>query len=208
MRAHGFFWTRVASSVVALALGAACGERAAKEQSASSTSELHPIRGDSTEHVVTPAPPAPPAMAPDLPPAPQRQPVREKPRAAAPPQPAPPPPKSRVRVPRTDHVYATFPRKLQALLDEDPRMQPWLDKVVAIVDRCYAGARGDSDAGGTIVLQLTMHENARPDVDIESLPPRLSSVVACATGDLMRSRSPLFTSREGERYKVELHFVP
>jgi hypothetical protein len=113
-----------------------------------------------------------------------------------------------VQVPRTDHVYATFPRKLQALLDGDPRMQPWLDKVIAIVDRCYARARGGSDAGGTIVLQLTMHENARPDVDIESLPPPLSSVVACATGDLMRSRSPLFTSGEGERYTVELHFVP
>jgi hypothetical protein len=111
-------------------------------------------------------------------------------------------------VPRTEHVYATIPRKLQALLDDDPRMQPWLDKVIGVVDRCYARARGDSDAGGTIVLRLTMHENARPDVDIESLPPRLSSVVACSTGDLMRARSPLFTGSEGERHTVELHFVP
>jgi hypothetical protein len=116
--------------------------------------------------------------------------------------------KTRVQVPHTDHVYAKLPSKLQALLDDDPRMQPWLDKVIAVADRCYGRARGDSNAGGTIVLQLTMHENARPDVDIESLPAQLSSVVACATSDLMRSRSPLFTSGEGERYTVELHFEP
>jgi hypothetical protein len=86
-------------------------------------------------------------------------------------------------------------------------MQPWVNRVIEVADRCYSTARGRGTAGpGTIKARITMHENARPDVDLESLPPQLSAVVACATGDLMRNRMPLFTSREGERHQLALHF--
>jgi len=141
---------------------------------------------------------APPAR---IPPAPTQEPPR------APPPAEPEKPKTRVVVPSTAHVRASIPPALQALLDDDPRMQPWVNRVISVADGCYGRASGSGTASaGTIKATITMHENARPDVDMDSLPPQLSAVVACATGDLMRNRMPLFTSREGERHAIALHF--
>jgi hypothetical protein len=118
-------------------------------------------------------------------------------------------PATQVNVPRTQHVWAELPDALQRLLDDDPRMQPWVNHVIEVADRCYAKTRtGNASAHGILVLQLTMHENARPSVDIELLPGSLTGVVTCATRELMGRRSPLFTSREGERHRLELHFQP
>jgi hypothetical protein len=100
------------------------------------------------------------------------------------------------------------PRGLQALLDADPRMQPWIDKVVAVIDRCYASERARAkDIAGVVKIAITMHENARPDADVASVPPQLGGVVACATPQLMRARPPLFTGPEGERHKVSIQLA-
>lgn len=106
-------------------------------------------------------------------------------------------------MPRTANVRIDFPAGLQADLDADPRMQTWVDKVVPIIDGCHGNNRA---AKGTISTRITMHENERPDADILSLPGQLSSVVACATGALMRVKMPLFTGREGTRYDVRIVF--
>ena len=136
----------------------------------------------------------PPGPEPQLDPAPQ------------PPAPAPKP-ATRVAVPNTEHVRVEVPAGLQAWLDKDTRMQPWLGKVMKVIDDCYASVRArDASATGTITFRVTMHENARPDPEIESLPGALSSVVACATGQLMRTRMPLFTGTEGESYVVRVRF--
>jgi hypothetical protein len=114
-----------------------------------------------------------------------------------------------VVVPSTDNVRVQVPRGLQALLDADPRMQPWLTKVIGVIDRCYASERGRaSDAAGTIEIAISMHVNARPDVDVKSVPAQLGGVVACATPELMRARPPLFTGPEGERHVVRVQFSP
>jgi hypothetical protein len=111
--------------------------------------------------------------------------------------------KTRVVVPSTAHVRVELPSGLQQDLDDDPRMQPWVDKVIAIADSCHAKARG---AQGTIEAAVTMHDEARPDVDVRSVSAQLGGLVACATGSLMRTKMPLFTGREGARYVVRLHF--
>jgi hypothetical protein len=140
----------------------------------------------------------PPVEAPE----PEHSPV-----AAEPPPPAPPKPATRVSIPNTEHVRVEVPAGLQAWLDKDTRMQPWLAKVMKVIDGCYAGVRADNpNAAGTITFRVTMHENARPDPDIQSLPGQLSGVVACATGQLMRTRMPLFTGTEGESYVVRVKF--
>jgi hypothetical protein len=51
-----------------------------------------------------------------------------------------------------------------------------------------------------------MHANARPDPDVQSLPGELSGIVTCATGQLMRTKMPLFTGTEGESYTVKVRF--
>jgi hypothetical protein len=123
------------------------------------------------------------------------------------PQPAPssrPPALTKeVVVPRTPHVRAELPSGLQADLDADPRMQSWVNRVIDIADTCHAK---DRSARGTIAARVTMHENERPDVDLRNLPGALSSVVACATGSLMRTKMPLFTGREGSSYDVRIVF--
>jgi hypothetical protein len=144
-----------------------------------------------------PPPAAAPAAVPARAPAPKPAPV---PLAPAP---VPAKPKTRVSIPRTEHVHVEIPVGLQADLDADPRMQAWVDKVIAIADGCHAKARANV---GTIEAQITMHENARPDPDVRSLPPQLGSLVACATGQLMRTKMPLFTGREGTRYAVRIVF--
>jgi hypothetical protein len=111
-----------------------------------------------------------------------------------------------VTVPTTAHVRIEIPAGLQALLDADTRMQPWADKAMPIIERCYTSKGLGTKA--TIVGVVTMHPNERPDVDLTSLPPTLSGVVACATGDLMRNRMPLFTGPEGQRHTIKVHFTP
>jgi hypothetical protein len=106
-------------------------------------------------------------------------------------------------------VQVEVPRGLQALLDADPRMQPWLTKVMGVIDRCYATERKSSPtAQGVIQLAVTMHASARPDADIKSVPSQLGSVVACATPELMRAKPPLFTGPEGETHTVRIRFQP
>jgi hypothetical protein len=112
-----------------------------------------------------------------------------------------------VVVPSTENVRVEVPRGLQALLDADPRMQPWLTKVMGVIDRCYASERARSpEAAGVIELAITMHVNARPDADVKSVPPQLGGVVACATPELMRARPPLFTGPERERHIIRVRF--
>jgi cytoskeletal protein RodZ len=112
-----------------------------------------------------------------------------------------------VVVPQTAHVRVDIPKGLQKLLNDDSRMQPWVDTVMKVADSCYATQRESSEkAEGVIVVDVTMHPNARPDAEIKSLPPQLSGMVACATGGLMRTHMPLFTGPEGEQHTVRIHF--
>lgn len=110
-----------------------------------------------------------------------------------------------VVIPRSERVWVDVPERLQALLNNDSRMQPWVDKVMKVADSCQAKQAGATSAG-VIVVQITMHQNSRPDADIKSLPPQLAGIVACATGELMRTRMPLFTGPEGERHTLRIHF--
>lgn len=161
----------------------------------------------------------PPASAPP----PSAEPEARRPEPSQPAAPAEPPapsantppaatapraPTKKVVVPATDHVRIDVPRGLQALLDADPRMQPWVDKVIAVIDRCYGSERARSaDAAGVVEIAVTMHLNARPDADVKSVPPQLGGVVACATPELMRARPPLFTGPEGERHTLRIRFA-
>jgi len=112
-----------------------------------------------------------------------------------------------VVIPRTAHVHIDVSKGLQAWLDADTRMQPWVNQVMSVADRCYANVRSqNADTKGVIVVRVTMHKDDRPDADIESLPPQLSGVVACATGDLMRTHMPLFTGTEGDKQSVRIGF--
>jgi hypothetical protein len=114
---------------------------------------------------------------------------------------------SKVSVPKTVHLAIDLPSGLQADLNHDPRMQPWVNQVVATIDRCYASeSKSNANLAGTIEVLVTMHENERPDADIKQLPPALSPIVACATGGLMRTKMPLFTGKEGTRYPVKIRF--
>jgi hypothetical protein len=104
-------------------------------------------------------------------------------------------------------VHIDVPKGLQAFLDADTRMQPWVNQVMSVADKCYTKVRGENAAAkGVIEVLVTMHEDDRPDADIKGLPPQLSGVVACATGDLMRTRMPLFTGTEGAKETVRIHF--
>lgn len=119
-------------------------------------------------------------------------------------------PATKVTVPQSEHVKISVPSRVQELLNADPRMQPWINNTVGVIETCYAQVRKDnSSASGTISFVLEMHENARPDADITSLPPQLSGIVTCGTGKLMRSaRMPLFTGKEGEKHTIKVKFTP
>jgi len=139
----------------------------------------------------TPAPAAKPA-------APAPAPVVARPSA-----PAPAAAKSKVIIPRTANVNVDVPAGLQADLDKDPRMQPWVNQAVSVIDKCHTQQAAPA---GTIEVLLTMHESARPTADIKKLPGALSQLVACATGGLMSKKMPLFTGKEGTRYTVKINF--
>jgi hypothetical protein len=119
-------------------------------------------------------------------------------------------PATKVTVPQSKHVTISVPSRVQELLNADPRMQPWINSTVGVIETCYAQVRKDnSSASGTISFVLEMHENARPDADITSLPPQLSGIVTCGTGKLMRAaRMPLFTGKEGEKHTIKVKFTP
>jgi len=183
------------------------------------TREPRPVRGakQSAPEPKASTKPAP-AKAAAVRPGPVQPSAPAKPVAASPTTPLPPSqqpqiiatnPKpvaaTKVSVPKTVHVAIDVPSGLQADLDRDPRMQPWVNQVVATIDRCFVG---NAKAAGTIEVLVTMHENERPDADIKQLPPALSPIVACATGGLMRTKMPLFTGKEGARYTVKLRFSP
>jgi hypothetical protein len=144
------------------------------------------------------ASPEPEPRAPEPQPEPEPAPVAPEPIAK---------PATKVTIPNTSRVRVEVPPGLQAWLDKDTRMQPWLGKVIKVIDACYGDVlSSNASAAGTITFKITMHENARPDPDIQSLPGQLSGVVACATGQLMRTKMPLFTGREGETYVVRVKF--
>jgi hypothetical protein len=153
---------------------------------------------------VAKAEPKPAEAAPAPPPAPPPAPAEPEPAA----EPAPAPPKTKVAVPQSANVRVDIPQGMQALLDLDPRMQPWVNNVMRIIERCYERERAsNSSAEGAISVAVTMHPNARPDADVGTLPPQLAGVFACASGDLMRApRMPLFTGPEGQRYTLRVHF--
>jgi hypothetical protein len=145
----------------------------------------------------------------DEPPAPEDEPASPAPAAPKPAEPEPKP-KASVRVPSTKHVRVVHGSGMQALLDADSRMQPWVNNVMRVVGSCYDTLRAKSPkAAGSIVVTVTMHKNERPTPDIDSLPPQLSEIVACGTGQLMRGpRMPLFTGPEGQRHRLEIRFTP
>jgi hypothetical protein len=175
--------------------GAKVAAKVATKDSAKDTAKAEPSTPStpSTQPTVPSAAPEKPSEAPK----------------AEPPKTAPPPP-SKVTIPQSKHLKVSVPARLQSLLDADPRMQPWLNSTLTTIEQCYAAERAKSpDAQGTIKATLTMHANARPDADVDQLPPALSGVLACATGKLMRApRMPLFTGKEGERHSFSVTLSP
>ena len=110
----------------------------------------------------------------------------------------------RVQVPSTPNVRVELPSGLQSDLDADPRMQAWVNRVIAVADACHAQNRSVT---GTLQAQVTMHENDRPGAELQGVPGQLSGIVACATSALLSgNRMPLFTGREGTRYTVRMVF--
>lgn len=168
----------------------------ATASNAKNARETEPRSPPKPREAIARAPEAPAKSAPE--PAPARAPQ------TPPPTPAKPAPE-KVRVPSTAHVRVDIPAGLQTQLDRDPRMQPWSNQVIAIIDRCYQGTTRVADS---IEVRVTLHENERPDADILRLPPSLTQVVSCATGSLMRVKMPLFTGPEGARHTVRIQFTP
>ncbi|HEY2733294.1 MAG TPA: hypothetical protein VGI70_04880 [Polyangiales bacterium] len=120
----------------------------------------------------------------------------------------PPPSAAGVRVPSTAHVHVDVPAGLQAYLDADPRMRPWLARAVATVDACYSELRAaDPSAAGNVSIALTMHENARPSAEVESLPGPLKPLVLCVTSRMLSARMPLFTGDEGSRFSLRVRLT-
>jgi hypothetical protein len=133
--------------------------------------------------------------------------------ATPPPRPEPPPSveakaPTKVAIPQTDNVKADVPAGLQRFLDADPRMQPWVNKVMSVAEQCYAKERASNPlAKGVISVNIVMHQNERPDASLGSLPVLLAGIIPCATSKLMGSRMPLFTGDEGAKYTVRIHFT-
>ena len=135
------------------------------------------------------------------------EPTKPEPAKPEPTKPEPAKPVGKVSIPSTANVRVDVPKGMQELLNKDPRMGPWVKQVVEIADKCYAQERkSNALAEGSIAVNVTMHENDRPDADVKSLPPQLSGVVACATGKLMRIKMPLFTGPEGQKHGVKIVF--
>jgi hypothetical protein len=150
------------------------------------------------------APAKPPKLAPAVQPPPAAQVAPPVPAATADKTPAAArPAKGSVQVPESAHVKIELPAGLQADLDHDPRMQPWVNKAVSAIERCYTPLR-DAGAAGVIEVRLVMHENERPSAEPGKLPSALTPMVPCVTGDLLRVKMPLFTGKEGTRYTLKI----
>lgn len=122
---------------------------------------------------------------------------------------APTKPATTVSVPRTEHVHVDVPAGLQAWLDADDRMRPWLGTAIRVLDQCYADVRTSSpNAAGVASVEVTMHENARPSARVVSAPAAISGITLCATTRLIGVKMPLFTGKEGAAYTVRVHFEP
>ncbi len=126
------------------------------------------------------------------------------------PEPAnPAPAPTSYAMPGSAQVKIDAPKGLQADLAKDPRMKPWLEKGVAAATQCYQReAKNNPQLSGTIVVSIVMHENDRPDASIQTLPSQLSGIFACLTGAMMKSRMPLFTGQEGQKYTARVAFKP
>jgi len=162
-------------------------------------------RGEAT----MPTSPSTPTASKPAAPTPAPAPATPAPSTPAPSTPAPSAPKGKVKIPSTANVRVDIPSGLQAALDLDPRMQPWANSVIQVIDSCYTKElKSNASAAGVIAVRITMHSESRPDADVKSLPPALSGVVACATGGLMRTKMPLFTGKEGEKHDVNIRFTP
>jgi len=124
------------------------------------------------------------------------------------PEPAPAPSKS-FSMPGSRHVRIDAPAGLLGDLGKDSRMQPWLSQGVAAATKCYEReAKTHPGLSGTIVVSIIMHENDRPDGSLQTLPSQLSGVFACLTASMMKSRMPLFTGKEGQKYIARVTFSP
>jgi len=182
--------------------GASLYEREAKKKKTEEPAPSPtPKPKESTETQVSKTPAPTPAPKPD-PTGPAPKPVME------PPPPAPPAPVA-YDMPGSVHVQLVAPKGLEADLAKDTRMKPWLQKSVAAATKCYAiEAKTTPKLAGTIEVGIVMHENDRPDAAIKKLPPQLSGVFACVSGAMMKSRMPLFTGREGQKYTARVVFTP
>ena len=112
-------------------------------------------------------------------------------------------------MPGSANVKIDVPKGLQTDLAKDTRMKPWLEKGVAAATKCYEReAKTVPKLTGTIEVAIVMRENDRPDASIKTLPPQLSGLFACLSGAMMKSRMPLFTGKEGQKYTARVTFKP
>lgn len=189
--------SRSATSTSASASATQRSASAPNKPAAPTTATQRPRTQATTAAPTKRAPPTPAAQA-----ATQTTEVARQPAA----EPVPQKPKA-VVLPSSDHVRFEVPTSLQPLLAADPRIAPWVKRVLPDIDACYARARrSNPNAAGTVAVNLTMHANARPTAKPRSVPSALSSMLTCATGKLWNKRPPLFTGPEGQRHTVYIHF--
>jgi hypothetical protein len=138
------------------------------------------------------------------------EPVKDSPKAAEKPAPEKPAPEKPVFVASSSkHVTLEMPAGLKEDLASDKRMKPWLDTAVAKATSCYQREAKSSPAlSGVVEVSIIMHENARPDASLKSLPSQLAGVFTCVSGAMMGVKMPLFTGREGQRYSARVKFGP
>lgn len=107
------------------------------------------------------------------------------------------------------HVSLDLPAGLKSDLASDKRMKPWLDTAVGHATRCYEReAKSASGLSGVVEVLIVMHENARPDASLKTLPSQLAGVFTCVSGAMMGVKMPLFTGKEGQRYTARAKFTP
>jgi hypothetical protein len=111
--------------------------------------------------------------------------------------------------PTSKHVALDLPAGLKDDLASDKRMKPWLDTAVSHATRCYEReAKSNAGLSGTVEVLIVMHENARPDASLKTLPSQLAGVFTCVSGAMMSIKMPLFTGKEGQRYTARAKFGP
>lgn len=109
--------------------------------------------------------------------------------------------------PTSKHVTLDLPAGLKDDLASDKRMKPWLDTAIGHATRCYEReAKSTPGLSGTVEVLIVMHENARPDASLKTLPSQLAGVFTCVSGAMMSVKMPLFTGKEGQRYTARAKF--